>query len=103
MYACINIAAITSFRASRTLDFGCICALATESQSTWLVRPGNKPGFNDILWKAMSMYEMWQLLHSILNTHTSAEALGLEIETENKKKIIKNTKLSLILILPGIP
>lgn len=68
MYACINIAAITSFRASRTLDFGCICALATESQSTWLVRPGNKPGFNDILWKAMSMYEMWQLLHSILNT-----------------------------------
>lgn len=73
-----------SFRALCTLDFGCICAVATETRNAWLVKLGNKPGFSDILWKAMSMNKMWQLLLSILNIHTSTEALVLEIGKINQ-------------------
>lgn len=80
-----------SFRALCTLDFGRICALATAGRNVWPVEPGNEPGFDDILWKAKSSYKMWQLLHSILNVHTSTEAVVLEIETRNKK-IKKNSK-----------
>lgn len=49
--------------------FGLVFALKPPQGVT----PGNKPGLDDILWKAKSVYKMWQLLHSILNMHTSTQ------------------------------
>lgn len=93
-----------SFTALCTLDFGRICSVATVSRSARLVRPGKEPGFDDILWKAKSTNEMWQLLPSILNVHTSTEALVLEIETGNgRKRKKKHSPFSLFHSLsPGL-